>query len=258
MSWSFLIWFLISALLVGFWVWTSYTLYRQKKAWKAFAEKRKLRYTPNGFYDTPSMSGAIEQYKISFFASDHSELDARSQRRLSAIEINLHTNLSVKGALASGGMVTVVEELEGSKEYRPDIKGWDDSYIIRTDDVNYMRAYLNDERLKKIIGLMNIDKAWVIVVFLPENTLLRLDTPLPLDNPAKVDAVVKQMIDVAKILELQDGEESKLLRDAKRAGDAENQLLIDEDLLDDDIGLQLEDEEAEVDIEINADEKKEK
>ncbi len=242
LSWSFVVWFLVSALLIGFWSWTSYVLYKQKKAWKLYAEKRKLRYYPNGLYETPSVSGAVEGYKISFFASDHSELDARSQRRLSAIEINLHSSLSVSGAIASGGMVAVIESLEGNKEFKPNVEHWDDSYVIRTDDVHYMQAYLTDERIEKITGLMRMDKAWVIIVFLPENGLLRLDTPLPLDDPRKIDEVVKTMVDVAKALELKDGEDKDIIRNASKISKKEKRLVIDEDLLEDDIGLELEPE----------------
>lgn len=246
MSISFVLWFIISAILLGFWFWTSLLIFRQKAAWKVYAGKRNLRYYSKGIYETPTMNGAIDGYNISFFASEHSELDARSQRRLTAIEINMHTGLSVVTALASGGMTVVVDTFDIHKEYRPSNddgvrSDWDSSYVIRTQDLAYIKEYLNEERLEKIIGLMKVDKAWVVILFFGETGLIRLDTPLPLDNPKKMDAVVKQMISLARVLELGDGEEKDIQRSMPKSDRKKQKVLeIDDDLLDDDIGFELE------------------
>lgn len=223
-------------------------IFRQKAAWKLYAEKRELRYYSNGFYTTPSMSGAIDGYNISLFASEHSELDARSQRRLTAIEINMHSGMSVASAIASGGMTVVVDALEINQEYRPskkDAEGtdWDNSYVIRTRDATYMQEYMNAARTGEIVDLMKIDKAWVIILFVEETGLIRLDTPLPLDDPRKVDAIVKKMISVARILEMGEGEEKDIQRSlSKLSGGKKQKVLdIDDSLLSDDIGFELED-----------------
>lgn len=193
------------------------------------------------------MNGAIDGYNISFFTSEHSELDARSQRQLTAIEINLHSGLSVPSAIASGGMSAVVDTLDLHKEYKPynkdgNRKDWDNGYVIRTQDTSYMHEYLNDKRVDGVIELMKLDKAWVIIIFIEETGLLRVDTPLPLDTPHRVDAVVKKLIEVARILELAEGEERDIIRNMPKSNPEKQKTLdIDDDLLDDDIGLELED-----------------
>ncbi len=241
MSLSFAIWFFISSFLIGFWIWTSYILFKQKKAWKTFATKRKLRYYSNSFYDGPSMSGAIDGYKVSIFTSEHSELDARSKRRLTAIEVNLTTGLTVPCAVATGGMVPVIEGIDLIQEYKPPVKGWEDSYIARTNDLEYMQAYLNDDRLKALISLMDIKKAWVVLVFFEVTGLLRFDTPVAIDNPKEMDQLIKQIISVARILEMETGEEKTLQRKRLQKDSAKSKLQIDDDLLNDDIGIELED-----------------
>ncbi|MGH1376344.1 MAG: hypothetical protein ACRBCK_08350 [Alphaproteobacteria bacterium] len=222
-------------------------MFKQKSAWKFFAEKRKLRYHANRIMESPSISGAIDGYNISMFTSEHSELDARSGRRLTAIEISLHSGLSLPCAIATGGMVSVVEMLDINKEYKPNFKGWDDSYIVRVDDIPYIEAYMTEDRTKKLVDLMKVDKAWIILIFLSDRGILRLDTPYPVDHPKKIDALIKQMIDVAKALELEEGEEQTLQRKKSKA-DAENQVLhVDDDILEDEIGFELEDD-AEVEV----------
>ncbi len=241
MSISFILWFLISAFLLLFWLWTLYVLYNQKRAWKFYADKKKLRYSSNGFYEGSNISGVVDGYKISIFTSEHSELDARSGRRLSAIEINLHSILSVKGAMASGGMVALVEALNMSHEFKPAVKGWDDSYVAKADNIDYMREYLNEDRLGAVLKLMAMDSVWVVLLFSDDASLLRIDTPLPLDNPKKIDDIVKKMIKVARVLELKEGEDKDLLRKSAKPDEKQKVLDIDDDLLDDDIGLELED-----------------
>ncbi len=241
LSLSFIVWLLITVFLLGFWFWTIYILLRQRRAWKFYAQKRKLRYSSDGFYQGVTMNGAIDGYKISIFTSEHSELDARSQRRLSAIEISLHSKLDTYGAVASGGMVHVVEAIDLHQEFKPDAKKWDDAYVIRTRDVGYMKKYLNDERVDKLLDLMAEDKVWVILLFLEDTGILRIDTPLPLDDPKRMDFLVKKMIDVANVLELKKGEDKDLLREISGSDEKQKTLDIDDDLLDDDIGFELED-----------------
>ncbi|MGH1403022.1 MAG: hypothetical protein ACRBDL_02150 [Alphaproteobacteria bacterium] len=239
MALSFILWVTISCILLGFWVWTLFTIFKQKKAWKFYADKKKLRYHSNGLFETPSLSGAIDEYKVSLFVSEHSELDARSHRRLTAIEVSLHSGLPISSAVASGGMVHIVEALDINQEYRPAHKEWDDSYIIRASDNQVMQSYLNDDRLEQVLKLMKTEKVWIVLLFLDGKGLLRLDTPLPIDNPKSLDKLIKQMISVAQALELGKGEEKGLLRKRKE-DDSAPVLALDEDILDDDIGLELE------------------
>lgn len=245
MSLTLGLWLFIVVFFGGFWAWTSYVVVRQIQAWKTYAKKRNLRFHSNGFLETPSLSGAVDGYKVSVFASEHSELDARSQRRLTAIEINMHTGLPVATAVASGGMVPVIEPLDLSQEYKPSHKKWDNSYIMRTRDNKVLTHYWNEERLQSVLGLMEEENAWVVLLFLSDTGLLRLDTPLALDNPRELDRVVKKMIAAIKVLELHAGEAESLIRKRSKSADSDGVLDVNEGLLIDGIGLELEEDDVE-------------
>lgn len=243
LSFTFFLWLGITLLLLGFWFWSIHIVLRQKRAWKSYATKRKLRFHLKGFLETPSISGVIDEYSVSLFASEHGELDGRSHRNLTAIEITLHSSLPTDCALASGGMVPIVQAIDLHKEYKPPTKGWDDSYILRASDADVAREYLTESRLSKIISLMKTDKAWIIFLFIGGKGILRLDTPLPVDNPKEIDILVKQMINVAKALEVSDGEAKSLKVKKDSQGTASPVIDIDDDLLKDHLGLELEDDE---------------
>tara|TARA_B100001989_G_scaffold245745_1_gene215818 strand:+ start:2104 stop:2925 length:822 start_codon:yes stop_codon:yes gene_type:complete len=236
---------LISTFLVGFWVWTSYVLFNQKRGWKIYATKRKLRYEGNGLYESPTVTGALGEYKILAFTSDHSEYDARSQRRLTSIEISLNSSLPVGMAVASGGMVQIIQTLKLYQEHKPDIKGWDDSYIVRTKDKGIAAAYLTEKRLKTILELMDIPKAWIVLIFYEGGGLLRLDTPLPLSNPAVLDKMVKRLLAAAEVFDLEAGELSILQKKSKEHKGASARLEVDDEVLDEPLALELEEDEVE-------------
>lgn len=251
MSIYLVLWFLVSGFLLGFWFWTIYVIIKQKNAWKVYAEKRKMRYHSSALLETPSISGAVDGYSVSMFASEHGEIDARSQRRLTAIEILLQTELPFAVAAASGGMVQIVEGLELRQEYRPPIKGWDDTYVLRTNNLKLCQMYFNEDRLRKLVSLMNINKSWITLLFYGNQGVLRLDTPLPIDHPKEIDVIIKQMINVARAIELEKGEDKDLVRQHERKDKTGGVLEIDEDLLDDDIGFELEDEEADLEFDLD-------
>jgi len=76
---------------------------------------------------------------------------------------------------------------------------------------------------------------------LGDTGILRLDTPLPLDDPKRIDFLVKKLIDAARVLELKKGEDKDLLREISESNEKQKTLDIDDDLLGDDIGFELED-----------------
>lgn len=240
----FLLWSSISTFLIGFWLWSSFVLYRQKVAWRTYAEKRKLRYDGGGFYSSPKITGNIEGYTIAAFTGDHSEFDARLQRRLSSVEVSLNTCVPGRLALATGGMVQIIAGVDLPQEYVPEFTGWDDSYVVRANERSVAQAYLTPERLEALLSLTKIKNAWVVLVFLDGQGLLRLDLPDPVVEPKRLDALFKKLASVAATLELKKGEEISIARKTRQIRDGQSVLKVEnEDIFTAGEGLSLELEE---------------
>ena len=241
MSFYFIIWAVLTTFLLLFWVWSTTILFQQKKNWKVFAQKKKIRYRPNGLFDSPEISGVIDGYKILGFTSEHDQQDGRLVRRLTCLEVSLKGSMPISSAIASGGMVNVVEELHFQHEYRPEIRGWDNSYIARSRDGDIMRAYLTTERLERLVKLMRIKNSWIILIFVGGQGLLRIDTPDPLDNVKSLEKYVQALVGAAKILDLERGEAERLASSSQKKAeglmDLENV-----DVFEQPINLTLEDD----------------
>lgn len=238
MTFGFILWFSVTAFLLGFWFYTSFLLFRQKATWRAFAKKNKLRYQQNGLMDSATVSGSYDGYSISIFATDHAADDANKRKFMSTIEINLKTSVPSPCAIASGGMVNLVQEIGLTQEVRPDVAGWDASYIARSYEEEILRAFLTQARVEALSGVMKRKFTWLILVYTSETGLLRIDTSDPLETEAKLGGLLKELLDLVRVLELVQGEEKALLASKRTADPKQAVLSVKEDVVPHSLSLE--------------------
>ncbi len=241
MSIWFFIWLLVSLMLAGFSIWTFYIVIQQKKAWYQFARKNKLRYRKTSFMNSPHINGVYKNFTIGIFTSEHPSGDGSATRKLTAIEVEMNSRLPMAGAVGSGGMVPIVQSLEFSEEYKPDSKDWNQEYIIRCDSRRMMAEYLTPARLQALSSMMKRKNTWLIYLFKPQGTILRIDTPEPYDTLARLEKVINSLIALAETLELASGEPARLAT-VKAQRDAQSSIDIDDEKIAA-ISFELEDEE---------------
>lgn len=237
--WIFL-WLLVSAALIYFSAWTSLIVLKQKRNWADFAQRHKLRFQAETLLNPPKMGGLYKGYEISLFPSEHTTSDSRGIRKLTAIEVMLKSAMPCEGAIGSGGMVQLIQDLDFTEEIRPQEKWWNPSHIIKTSHSGKMEAYLTPERLKILMALSKIKNIWMIFIFRGPSTILRIDTPDGLETIPKLEKILKAMLETAQALELAEGEYSRLNLIKKKAGAASAKLKAPEP--EGPPSLQLEDE----------------
>ncbi len=241
MSIWFVLWVLLSIALVVFMGWTLLIAYRQKKVWKDYAGKKKLRYKPKGFMSAPEMNGVLEGYTVSLFTGEHIATDMKGGRKLTAVELHLKSEMPVSLAVASGGLVSLVQGFGIGGEVKPDYPDWDEAYIAVSESPTVLKEYLTQERLKILTTLMKIRNIWLIFVVRGDTVLLRLDTPEPLDSAEKLDKLMRQIIKTASVLELNKGEGARLKSLSLKKDSASVVLEVSDDETH---GLQLEEDEG--------------
>ena len=242
MSIWFLIWLLLSGALLYFLGWTMYILFRQKTAWKTFATRKKLRYRPGTLFGSPEMSGSADKRTVSFFVAEHMAPDARSSRKLTAVEVKLSSLLPFEAGIASGGMVPLMQNFPFREELRPDYPKWDKNYIAAASSRAALEVYLTPERLEALTSMMRIRNGWTIFVCRGDTTLLRFDTPDALDTVEKLNRIYTKMYAVAEALELHKGEEGILKAEAAKRSVKEVNIAVDERDFQEAKGFQLEED----------------
>jgi hypothetical protein len=239
------LWIVLSLALLGFLAWSVVILIKQKSAWKTFSATHKLRYKTGRMMQSPEMDGIIEDYKFNFFTGEHSAPDMRGNRKMTAVEITLQSDMPIEGGLASGEMVPLLKNLNFKTEVSPKQEGWSKAYIALASNRGALELYLTDERVQALTKLMQINHAWVIFVFKNNMTLLRMDTASPLNSADQLEKLYKLLIKVAKVLELKPGEAKLIKAEEARAPLKETALPIDYEQLKSTSGLQLEDDASE-------------
>ena len=239
MSIWFLLWLLLSATLLFFLGWTLSILWRQKAAWKQYGQKKGLRYNSESMMGPPSLEGVLEGYTVALFASEHTRRHQRVSRKLTAIEVTLHSQMPFAGGIASDGMVVILKEIGFTHEVRPAFAKWPKGRVVMADDKDAMERYLTKERAKALLDVMKFKHAWGIFAFRDEVCVLRLDMPQALETMDSLDEVLSRMVAAAKVLELQAGEEADVLSGAAKG--TAGAVKLDDAQADDDTGLELDD-----------------
>lgn len=247
MSIWFFIWLLLSAALLYFLVWSFFILFRQKKTWKAYAEKNDLRFSPGKWSDPPEISGTLDGFTINFFTSEHMREGAKTTRKMTTIEIILPFKLPFDGGFASGEMVPLLKEIDIREEFKPDYQSWNKSYLATADNIPFYQSYMTAERLDALTRLMRIKNSWIILVFRNDISLLRLDTPYPLDSQNKLESAVRLMLKAAESLGISQEEIRVLERTAASTPPPSKSAVIaaDDDFGEVGLGLELEEDEQE-------------
>lgn len=247
-------WILLVFVFAGFVVWTSVILMRQKAAWREFAQKRKLRYGRGGLLQSPDVQGVINDHRVTIFTSEHMSEDMRGSRKLTAIEVNLNSEMPITGGVASGNMIPVLKTLALKQEYVPVHEDWHKAYVCMADRRSVISRYLSAARIAALTELMRMKHTWVILVFRDDRMLLRIDTANPLDSAAALDKIMKKMLTVAAVLELSSGEGKVLKSESVKAEAQAVSLEVDEGALEVS-GLQLEEDSDEKDADSDESEK---
>ncbi len=206
----FLLWLFLSLTLLYFFGWTLLILYKQKRAWKLFAKKRDLRYEGGKFSDAPSMAGDIEGYEFSFFPAQYEIGDIRHNRKMTAIEVTLKNKPPFEGFVASGLLVETIKLAELPHEFTPEHEKWKGDSLVVTDNVAAMSSYLTSDRQEVVTRWMLKNNIWFLIGFRNDVYVLRIDTPLPMDNPKKINALVKMILKDIPSFEVSDNENVRL------------------------------------------------
>jgi len=234
------LWVLISIFVLGVFGWTTYISHRQKKTWEAFAKKHKLDFsiTSLKYIDssashreikTPYVTGRYKDYRIYLFTDVVRTADIRSERYLTAIEIELGQGLPVAAAIGNNGMRSFILGLKFSEEFSPADKSWETGYVLRTKNAAALKAYLTEERLKKLASLFTMNNASVLFFFDEVEGILRIETTDPLLEVKKIEGVLNRILGVMEKFKV-DAKEAKLIQ---KAGKTSESFHIDQSKTDD-------------------------
>lgn len=201
MNWIwFLLWFVLSAFVLGAFVWSTRVLLQQKRTWNAFAKAGRLNVTQGSFLASPQIQGNWDAFRFSLVSEEQKSPDARGTRFRSILELHRQIPMRFSGAVGYGDLELQLGALNLPTTFIPQNPTWKPNWFLRTSDAAAMNAYLTEDRIKALEAVFRIKAATSLLVFDGMNILLRLETPDALTDSRKLEAIVKRMTDSARTL----------------------------------------------------------
>ncbi len=196
--WIFL-WIILSLLIFGIFTWSNYTLILQKRAWKALATRRKLRFRAPRIFNSATVVGKVAGYRFSLFSEEQPTEDIARRRFTSVLMFELQP-LPFQGVVATSHMRHFIEMSALPDSIKPEHENWRSNSFITTNNQRLMHAYITEYRLKALMSVMHIKNGMFLYAFDSENAVLRLETVDPLLDYEKLDAMLVKLEKAVKAI----------------------------------------------------------
>lgn len=206
-----LLWFILSAFLIGASVWSLQILLRQKTAWEQYAKKKGFIFNKGTFMGPAEMSGTIDKYKLSFFTAERPGVDVRTRRYVTAVEIDLGEGIVDSGAFGTKEMLPFMMTLDMLHPYTVEIPGLEPEHKVFVKHDAVMKAYLNAERVEAIGNILKTRNSDTILLFNDNEVVLRLETSDPMQDADKIDKIVTRLLGLVDKLRISDEERARCM-----------------------------------------------
>jgi len=211
-----LVWALISAFILGIFLWNQSILFKRKITWKQFSKKNNLEYQAGKLMESPAVTGMLSDMRISLYEDLQKTEDITGRRFVTVISIDIGEGMPTGAVIATKELREFINSLNFKDAYIPNDNFRKEEYILRTKDAHKLKAYLNDERLKSLESLF-VMKGSVSMFFFDEiEAVLYIETVDPLVKLEHLEKVMKKILVVAKTLQPQENEKLHLSDEEKK------------------------------------------
>jgi len=187
----FLLWFILSVIILGATAWSTLILIKQKQAWKAFAKKNNLQYRTRDFFAPCEMDGMVDGFEVSFFSAEQQNPDARKNRQRTVLQINDPTFFVDGLACGTPEVKTFIDMLDTLTIQDVSHTQFKKSNIIRSRHKKAVASFLTEERVKIINSLLAFPKSDNLILMDDQQGTFRFET----SNPLTSDELIQGTLD---------------------------------------------------------------
>lgn len=195
-----ILWVCFAVFIFGFVFWTVYVTHQQKKAWKAFAARHKLKYESGKFMDSPVVTGQFGIYRLSLYTGIQQTNDVRGQRFVTVIELQMGGGMPTGGALATKEFTGFISTLSFSEIIKPALPEWEEEYVAKTRDPEALKPWLTDDRTRLLLKLFTLKNTATLLFFDEIESVLRIETSDPFQKSDHLEKAVRRLREAADLL----------------------------------------------------------
>lgn len=206
--WLFL-WVIFVLSAAGFFLWSYYTTFEQKKAWKAYAQKNNLTYVGGRMLDSPEMSGEIKGRLINFYPM----VVENSQGRMvmhNVVEVFFKQVPDVLCVVTSQGFKDFIRTTGLTDTFTVGVNDWPKNVLAyKTEDENPEVWFLDNPRRVEAIRQLTKLPFHTALVADGEQAFVALRTTNPLSEPTRLNQLVRKLNTLVEMLEADEGQRSQ-------------------------------------------------
>lgn len=194
MSLWFLLWFILSFILLGATCWSTIILMQQKQAWKDYAARKGLSFTPNKFFEPASVEGAFDGYNVALFTGVQQNPDARKNRQRTILQVTCNQPFVDGVGACTQEVYTFLQSLNALSPHEVKVGKWNKNYYIHSRHKAAVDAYFNEERVSVLNGILSMPNADILVLLSAQDGVFRFETANPLKNANQVESLIKKLM----------------------------------------------------------------
>jgi hypothetical protein len=199
----FVIWVFVATFILGTSVWSYAILLRQKRAWETVSKKLELRYSSAAILKSPTLSGFLKGFELDVFSEKPISGKFREGGTRTIFQLSLPAPLPTSGVIGSMPFKNFIDGLnlnekfvgEGATALAPDI-------FNKVLSKELITPYFTKERVVALNAVLNIKNSPAMLMFSPDETLLRVESADPFDDPARLEKFLSKLADAAKIISI--------------------------------------------------------
>ncbi len=211
MSIWWLLWGVLSFILLGTTIWSLIILFQQKKTWSVFAKRRGLVYNKGTLAGPCEISGTIDGLSIGMFTATQMKEDSRKNRQVTVLQLTQGTPLFDSMAIGTPEMLPFLNSLDALTVYPLEHDKWDKKHNhLFSKNKKAADVFLSEERLTILNKILKIPNSDNLILLDLNQGVFRFETNNPLHDLAKLDSLVTKLIAAIKKLTPSEAEYKEL------------------------------------------------
>lgn len=197
-----LVWFVLSFILLGTTAWSLIILHQQKRAWSTYAKKVGLVFNRGRFSEPCSMEGTLNEFNVSFFSAVQQKEDSRKNRQLTVMQFILPKPFIDALAVGTNEMLPFLNSMEELTPHAVESDKWNSkaNHMYSRNKAS-VDLFLTPERILILSNILKLANSDNIILLNPEEGLFRFETSNPLTEVEMIEKLVVKLMTLIKKLQ---------------------------------------------------------
>ena len=199
----FVLWVFVATFILATSFWSYAILLKQKRAWEIVSKKCDLRYSSTAILKSPALSGVFNSIEIDVFSDQPISGKMREGGARTIFQFTLPAPMPTQGMIGSMAFKNFIDGLTITEKFMGEgATAFVSEVYNKVRSKEAIEPYLTKERVAALNAVLNIKGSPAVLIFSPTETLLRIESADPFDDPARLEKFLTKATEAAKIISI--------------------------------------------------------